>query len=217
MYKIGNVDDPGATCVRIVHISDTHMRHDRYMSSIPDGDILVHTGDFTQWSLRRHFANKGRDRDEAVEEINNFFQCLPHKHKIFVPGNHEIGFSSKDRNYLETNLTSVTYLQDKKATLEGINFYGTPWTAKRWYSLARAFTKPGHQLKRYWKLIPDDTEVLITHMPPLGVCDNASKKFSSFKNLFSAADGLCNTCGDTHTQFEHWGCGYLKHVVQKVR
>jgi 3',5'-cyclic AMP phosphodiesterase CpdA len=61
---------------RIVCISDTHNFHEQIR--IPDGDILIHAGDAT---------NRG-----TVEEIvffNQWFCRLPHRHKIFVAGNHD--------------------------------------------------------------------------------------------------------------------------------
>ena len=32
--------------MRIVHISDTHNRH-RQLTKLPEGDVIVHSGDFT--------------------------------------------------------------------------------------------------------------------------------------------------------------------------
>ena len=39
--------DP-ATKVRFVCTSDTHNQTDRYNFQVPDGDVLIHGGDFTQ-------------------------------------------------------------------------------------------------------------------------------------------------------------------------
>jgi Icc-related predicted phosphoesterase len=62
----------------IVCISDTHGMMGPMMSRIPPGDILIHAGDFT---------NVG-----SLEDIQTFktqFESLPHKHKIFIAGNHD--------------------------------------------------------------------------------------------------------------------------------
>src|ERR1039458_8925036 len=63
--------------VRIVCISDTHELHREL--TVPDGDLLIHAGDFTFFSKRPSML---RDFDDWLGE-------LPHRYKIIVPGNHE--------------------------------------------------------------------------------------------------------------------------------
>lgn len=216
--RVGKINLPDATKIKIIHISDTHMLHNLLKTSLPDGDILIHSGDFGQWSLRKQFGNKTRDRREVVEEINRFFASLPYKHKIFVPGNHEGCLTNTDRDKLENILTSVTYLQDKMTSVEGLNIYGSPWTKKRWYSLADGFTKSGRRLAPIWDMIPEETDILVTHMPPFGILDLATDKFSGIKNIFRSSEGICNVCGRCHPQFVHWGCEHLcQTVLQKVK
>ena len=67
----------------IVCISDTHGLH-RDLTPVPDGDILIHAGDFTRFG----------DIDDVLE-FNAWLGELPHKHKIVVFGNHESG-STRD-------------------------------------------------------------------------------------------------------------------------
>lgn len=214
IYKVGNIEKSDARIIRIVHISDTHMLHDGYLSMIPEGDILVHSGDFSAFSASRYIGNKDRDRASVVNEMNSFFQKLPFKYKVLVAGNHELSFNAKGKSDLESQLTEVTYLQDRAINIEGINIYGTPWTSKRWTSLARGFSKSWGKFEHFWDLIPSETDVLVTHMPPLGIMDLASKKFAGVKNLLSANEP-CTICGDTHEMFEHWGCKELKKTVLK--
>ena len=60
-------------------MSDTHSN----FYDVPDGDILIHSGDFTNHGI--HYG---------MEEVNAFvayFKALPHKYKVLVPGNHELG------------------------------------------------------------------------------------------------------------------------------
>ena len=57
---------------RIVCISDTHSQTDNEdFPSIPDGDILIHSGDF---------SNHGTHED--IEKFNAWLGTLPHQHKI---------------------------------------------------------------------------------------------------------------------------------------
>ncbi|XP_060563586.1 UPF0046 protein K07C11.7-like [Ruditapes philippinarum] len=214
VHKVGKVESNDGKVLRIVHISDTHMRHDQYLESIPKGDILIHSGDFSAFSVGRYFGNKSRDREEMIREINSFFQKLPFKHRILVAGNHEMSFDREHRQFIEEQLTEVVYLQDKMVTIEGLNIYGTPWNIKRVVSYARGFAKPKNALDKYWKLIPSETDILVTHLPPEGILDLGKKSFAGIRNLFSSNDP-CNVCGDVHETKEHWGCRGLKRTVFK--
>jgi Icc-related predicted phosphoesterase len=60
-------------------------------------------------------------------------------------------------------------LEDESLELFGIKFYGTPWQPEfhRW-----AFNLPrGRPILDKWNLIPADTDILITHTPPVGFGD----------------------------------------------
>merc|ERR1712173_375640 len=66
--------------VRIVFISDTHSEHEKH-GNLPNGDILIHAGDFTKTK-----------KPPKAEEYTNFidwFSGQPHEHKIVISGNRE--------------------------------------------------------------------------------------------------------------------------------
>ncbi|CAH1784866.1 unnamed protein product [Owenia fusiformis] len=149
--------------VRFVCISDTHSQLHKCLDAIPPGDVLIHAGDF---------SNIGR-----VTEIMNFNKTmgsLSHKHKVLIAGNHEITFDEKtapgnNTGEMRELITSATYLQDKTIELYGINIYGAPWAPEFGIN---AFGLPrGEKLLEKWQQIPSNTDVLITHGPPLGHCD----------------------------------------------
>ena len=60
-----------------------------FLRSIPDGDVLLHTGDFT------YKKSKGLNQMEQVIQFNDWLGTLPHKHKIVIAGNHEFSFDSR--------------------------------------------------------------------------------------------------------------------------
>lgn len=141
--------------MRIVCVSDTHSRHDQLC--VPDGDVLVHAGDATM-----------AGRVEEIARFNHWLGTLPHRHRIFVAGNHDLLFES-DPGLAESLITNATYLRDGAVTVGGLKFYGSPW--QPWF-LDWAFNlRRGPEIKRKWDLIPDDTDVLITHGPPHGILD----------------------------------------------
>lgn len=146
--------------MKVVCISDTHnlLRH----MSIPDGDVLVHAGDFTM-----------QGRAAEINEFNEQLARLPHKHKVVIAGNHDIGFEthSEDARAL---LTNATYLEDSGVEIEGVKFWGSPWQPQffDWaFNLER-----GKELREKWQKIPEDTDVLITHGPPRQILDMAHRQ-----------------------------------------
>jgi Icc-related predicted phosphoesterase len=134
--------------MKLVIISDTHEYHQ--VVKVPDGDVLIHCGDFT------HIGHSG-----AIERFLEWFASQEHKHKIFICGNHEIEGMNED---LIPN--GVIYLENNSCIIDGVKFYGSPYTPK--------FYDWGFQYEREhadWSHIPNDTDVLITHGPPLGILD----------------------------------------------
>jgi Icc-related predicted phosphoesterase len=141
---------------RIVLLSDTHNCN---------GDILIHAGDAT---------NHGSLAEIAA--FNLWFNALPHKHKIFVAGNHDRLF--EERPEIAQNLlhSSIVYLQDAAVEIEGLKIYGSPW--QPWF-FDWAFNLPrGAALAEKWALIPADTDILITHGPPWGILDKNPSEYN---------------------------------------
>jgi len=140
-------------------LSDTHA-HPLAKWLIPDGDVLIHSGDFC----------RGRTVPlEAVRHFNDDMSALPHKHKLFVAGNHDLPLAL-DAEAARAMLTAVTYLEDSGVTIDGVKFYGSPWQPEhRFWAFNLARRCP--ELKAKWAAVPDDTDVLITHSPPFGILD----------------------------------------------
>ncbi|MHC4910897.1 MAG: metallophosphatase domain-containing protein [Planctomycetota bacterium] len=140
--------------MRLVLISDTHARHRRL--AIPDGDVLVHAGDFS--------AIGG-----VVDllDIAGFFAEQPHEHKVLVAGNHDVCLFA-DPDEARARLGAVHVLQDSGVELGGVKFWGSAWQPEFMgvYQLPR-----GEPLREVWERMPDDTDVLVTHTPPHGILD----------------------------------------------
>eukprot|EP01064_Diplonema_japonicum_P020110 TRINITY_DN2915_c0_g1_i1.p1 TRINITY_DN2915_c0_g1~~TRINITY_DN2915_c0_g1_i1.p1 ORF type:complete len:285 (+),score=32.37 TRINITY_DN2915_c0_g1_i1:86-940(+) len=162
--------------LRVVCVSDTHTKTDDmqlvYNVPIPDGDILIHAGDF---------SNTGELKD--IVDFNKWLNAQPHKHKIVIAGNHDTSFdvanydniwssfhSTKQdpaecRSLLIDN-DSVTYLENSSCVVEGLTIWGSPWTP-RFHDWGFNATR-GEPCAEIWRDIPVDTDILITHGPPLG-------------------------------------------------
>lgn len=147
--------------MRIIAVSDTHNQLDQI--EIPDGDVLIHAGDATMGG-----------RYQEVYDFASVMAKLPHRHKIFVAGNHDLGLQDHPERF-EPLLreAGVTYLRDSSVTLDDVKFYGSPWQPE-FYNWA--FNLPrGPELGAVWSKIPGDTTVLITHGPPQSILDLVSR------------------------------------------
>lgn len=157
---------------RIVAISDTHGQH--FGLQIPDGDILIHCGDFSKHGTFM----------DALKFVN-WFGTHPHKHKIFIAGNHDLYFEQGNPadvdQFLKTMPAGVHYLQDSGIELEGLKFWGSP-VQPRFFNWG--FNRdPGSDIQKHWDLIPKNTDVLITHGPPFKKCDTAPRENGFYKSV----------------------------------
>ena len=145
--------------MRLVLISDTHGLHDK-VGPVPAGDVLVHAGDF---------MNSGYDVQDIVS-FNRWLGEQDFRHRVVCAGNHDRYFENAPQQAREL-LTNATYLENTGATLDGVAFWGSPYTPEfmNW-----AFMYQRGSGARHWELIPDNLDVLITHGPPLGILDQTA-------------------------------------------
>ena len=133
--------------MKLLHLSDTHGCH-RRLTNLPKADIVVHSGDFTMTGSEQ----------EAFDFLN-WFCDLPFQYKIFICGNHDECLYGAKIDGLDDN---VCYLCNSGVEICGMKFYGVPMF------MSDCIT--GRQNLSYAR-IPMDTDVLITHTPPLGILD----------------------------------------------
>ena len=176
--------------MKIVAISDTHGMHRQL--AIPEGDILIHSGDFL-----------GNGRLTQLEEFCSWLEELPHKHKIVVAGNHDTCLESIiTRNRAITTINKVAiYLEDSSIIIDNVKFYGSPWQPEfcNW-----AFNLPrGEALKEKWDMIEEDTNVLITHGPPHTILDYCDGGHVGCEELYKATRRLSKLGDLTHHVFGH--------------
>ena len=141
--------------MRIVCLSDTHGQHARL--TVPDGDVLVHAGDFSM-----------NGRPEEIARFDSWLAGLPHRHKLVIAGNHDFLFEHEPERARRL-LPSALYLRDELVEVAGLRIWGSPW--QPWFH-DWAFNLPrGPALAAKWALIPAGVDVLVTHGPPHGVLD----------------------------------------------
>lgn len=138
-------------------LSDTHNQHNRF--ECKGGDILIHAGDATL-----------RGTEVEIFTFLDWYADQDYGHLIFVPGNHDFGFERTPTLMAEEcKKRGIILLNDSGIELEGIKVWGSavsPWFHNWAFNRHR-----GPDIKHHWDMIPDDTELLITHGPPHGVLD----------------------------------------------
>lgn len=133
------------------------------MPPVPDGDIVVHAGDCTRRGVVGETA-----------EFLDWFVGLPHRHKVLIAGNHDFLFERDAARAESLVPAGVTYLRDSGVVFGGLKFWGSPW--QPWFHDWAFNLERGDELAAKWRLIPTDTDVLITHGPPHGVLDQTNNR-----------------------------------------
>lgn len=146
--------------MRLVFISDTHSQHD--LLRLPEGDVLLHCGDFSK---------KGELPD--VQRFLDWFGAQPHRHKVLIAGNHDFLAERSPALFREMVPDNVTYLNDSGCEIEGLHIWGSP--IQPWFYDWAFNRQRGADIRRHWDLIPENTDVLLTHGPPYGILDEVKR------------------------------------------
>jgi len=182
--------------LKIVIISDTHSGHNQLQ--LPPGDILIHCGDFSK--------SRTKLNTKEYTDFLAWFTSQQHRTKVLIAGNRddfmhtEVCHKYRGRSLEEiekvqdlfTKNKDIIYLLDSgyKHSEHGVslNIWGSPWT-RLYGKEGKAFQVSTQELKQKWDLIPEDTNILITHGPPLGFCDqNLAKHHSGCPELLKTVN-----------------------------
>jgi len=140
--------------MKITCTADLHGKYPK----LPGGDLLIVAGDLTS-----------RDLENEMALFDYWLNEQNYAAKIIIGGNHDNVLLEK-----RLKLQFGTYLEDKECSFNGFKIWGSPWT-KEFPGMnpkCKAFTlKTEEELIEKWALIPDDTNVLITHSPPFSILD----------------------------------------------
>jgi len=166
--------------MKLSFISDTHSLHYQ-LPELGSGDVLIHCGDFTG----RGTSGEAMDFAEYMAEQN-------FTHKIVIAGNHDECLDNGYRDEVEACLedNGIIYLNDSGVEIDGVNFWGSP-IQPQFYNWAFQRER-GAEIRVHWDMIPQNTDVLLTHGPPYGILD------------------LCNHGGRA-------GCEELLEVVRAIK
>lgn len=147
--------------MRLVCISDTHGDHEGL--DLPEGDVLIHAGDMT-----------AHGRKSETQEFMKWLGSRRFEHVVCIAGNHD-AFMEEEPLFTEqfASENKVFLLNDSALEIDGVTFWGSPITPRfHDWSFMR---DPGEPIEAHWNLIPDTTEVLVTHGPPYGILDQVER------------------------------------------
>jgi Icc-related predicted phosphoesterase len=169
--------------MKIACFSDTHGLHRRV--KVPDADLLIYAGDF---------MTDGYDLRE-VKDFGEWLSSQPHKYKVWIAGNHDRAIE-RDCYLAMEHFVGCYYLENSGINIEGLKLYGSPVQPEfcNW-----SFNVPrGPEIRKYWDMIPLDTDILVTHGPPMGYLDTSHPTNPVYKN-------------------NHLGCRDLADKVREVK
>lgn len=168
------------------------------------GDLLIVAGDLTA-------------RDTVTEHLgfSGWLCKQPYDKIVLIAGNHD----GKMNDWKPFDQDNLSYLQDSGTEYKGIKIWGSPWTPTfyDWHFMKDR----GEPIKKMWDLIPDDTEILITHGPPFGIQDQVKYSSKAQEGKFAGCEELRNAIDHRLKKlklhvFGHVHEGYGKVIVSGV-
>jgi predicted phosphodiesterase len=192
--------------MRITVISDTHLKHKQCQQDLPGGDLLLHAGDISSMGYEH--------------EIREFLAWYSRLHqydtKVFVAGNHDWGFQDipEEVKQILSEYPNVAYLQDDMHLLgedyddyeQRPKVWGSPWQPE-FHSWAFNLPRNSAQLWEKWLLIPDNTDILVTHTPAYGKLDTTEWNRSMPLGCEKLAERIAqvkpkiHVCGHIHSGY----------------
>ncbi len=177
--------------MRICSLSDTHRQHQKI--KIEKCDLFIFAGDAEINSL------------SALHDFKEWLLSIDAKEIIVIFGNHDTEAERLGRCFLKSYFKSndIIYLENETVEIEGLKIWGSPFSKE---FNAWAFMKESYYLKPIWESIPNDTDIVITHGPAFGICDNVypSNENHGCKELRKVIDKIqpkFHICGHLHESY----------------
>lgn len=182
----------GPATVKIVHVADTHMllTADNALKHLPDGDVLVVSGDFTNFGT-----------NEELAEFDKVLGALKNKYaeRVVVPGTGDVRVYEGACDIVRAQLLNATHvpLHEKVILESGLVVYGLPWFHGHRYNYQNF---PG---------------VKVTSSDPAGFGGLASATGVDIVVSHGPAHGTLDECDGV--KGNHCGSTALRDALQKAR
>jgi len=201
--------------LKIWAISDTHGKHGSLM--LPNKnqiDLVIHAGDASS-------RMESSINDAEMRDFLTWFNNLPYKYKIYVPGNHDTSIEANFHNF--ANYPNVIFLINNSVTIENTTIFGSPQTPT--YGTGWSYNTDRDLLHNYWNRIPENTDIVVTHGPPRGILDYMSVNdvtfiqigCSSLARHIKRVDPVYHIFGHCHQHGDSKNCGIFQPNDVKYR
>lgn len=184
------------TTLRIVHISDTH---NQWVdpSSLPPGDILIHTGDFSD-----------RGTEEEFKQLNFWLLTIADKYpvRIVVLGNHDVMTYGRSFDKMSNMLSNATHVPNAEMIeVCGLRILCLPYLRYQGHALDAIV----EQLSQH-----RDIDMFLTHAPGYGVLDLSDSLVRcgsmAVKRVLLAVRPQCHLFGHVHEDYGFRQDGQLR-------
>jgi Icc-related predicted phosphoesterase len=155
--------DNWPSSLRLVVVSDTHGFESQLELPLPDGDVLLHLGDFAVDNVventnsnRKKGAKSHRSRHDGSQlaDFDAWMSQQPHRLKIVLRGNHD----PKSMAFLHSGATYIT--QPTSMDIAGFKFAFVPYQ-----------TAAKNGLRHKTLLPKTGCDVIVSHVPPFSILD----------------------------------------------
>lgn len=135
--------------------------------TIPEGDILIHCGDFTYTGSQPELVAFG-----------NHLKKLKHRYKVLVPGNHDMTLDPLHERYHEKAESwmrlkdSELLVRNQVISINGLNIFCTPMIPKvgDWaFGYSDIQKEQVYENARQYPI-----DIVVSHGPPLGILDETA-------------------------------------------
>lgn len=200
--------------MKIVATSDTHINVP--IKDIPDGDVFIHAGDLCTTGYV----------DDWHSQLK-WLKALPHKHKIFVPGNHDFhmqvypGPALQEMREIGVLVLGFPGNDHFRATsIDGVMIGGCPHVGglgNRWAFGERMYEYHGARPADDIEFLLRTCDVIVTHAPIRGILDFSQRnnKHAGDRTFRASLDHLLDRGESTvHTIIHghiHEQYGYAKY------
>lgn len=199
---------------KIVATSDLH----GHLPDIKSCDVCIIAGDVCPDYRVNHIEAQ---RAWLEGPFSAWLDEIPADLILGIGGNHDFAL---ERSKLGIGHSLPwTWLKDAGYRYQGLWFWGTPWVPNlsRW-----AFHLTDEMIDEKLLKIPADTDVVISHGPPMGHCDYTVPKFGSVNAGFPGANAMMERvqpdlliCGHIHEGYgwsQHESGGFVLNVAHQT-
>lgn len=205
--------------MRVAALSDQH----GFLPAVPACDLLIVAGDVCPDNLGPYFAgdNPALQKSWFDDKARPWLAAAPAAHRLLTWGNHDwcgerCDFSADAPGAARSDTLQIlnaasAHIQTGR---ERLHVWASPWSKQFGFW---AFMKPDSELAPFYAAIPDDVNVIVSHQPPYGFCDQVADfgsrrlRNEGSRELLKAIDRvkprvvICGHIHEGHGQAEHRG------------